>query len=152
MTTLNLFPCEERPSLLELESLVRRQGYACIAGIDEAGRGPLAGPVVAAAVILPNGVDLPGVNDSKKLSPGKRDELYDLIWKRTIASQMADAVLEKTTITIGISGAPEKFIARGEVIKFDGFLKVYMESTDEEENRDEEKILPPPEDRRVADC
>ncbi|ABQ27910.1 ribonuclease HII [Geotalea uraniireducens] len=79
MKTLNLFPCEERPSLLEFESLVRRQGYACIAGIDEAGRGPLAGPVVAAAVILPNGVELPGVNDSKKLSPVKRNELFDLI-------------------------------------------------------------------------
>lgn len=79
MTTLNLFPCEERASLLQFESLVLRQGYACIAGIDEAGRGPLAGPVVAAAVILPNGIELPGVNDSKKLSPAKRNVLFDLI-------------------------------------------------------------------------
>jgi DNA topoisomerase-1 len=72
-----------------------------------------------------------------------RKRLYDLIWKRTIASQMSDALLEKTTITIGMSGVPEKFISRGEVIKFDGFLKVYMESSDEEEHQEEEKILPP---------
>lgn len=69
--------------------------------------------------------------------------LYELIWKRTIASQMSDALLEKTAITIGISGLQEKFIARGEVIKFDGFLKVYMESSDDEQGEEEEKILPP---------
>lgn len=69
--------------------------------------------------------------------------LYDLIWKRTIASQMSDAILEKTNITIGISNATEKFVARGEVIKFDGFLKVYLESRDEEDNEDNEGILPP---------
>lgn len=69
--------------------------------------------------------------------------LYELIWKRTIASQMADAELEKTTVTIGISDAAEKFIARGEVIRFDGFLKVYMESTDDSEGEEGEKVLPP---------
>ncbi len=70
-------------------------------------------------------------------------KLYDLIWKRTIASQMSDALLEKTNVTIGISRADEKFIARGEVIKFDGFWKVYMESTDEDDNESEEGLLPP---------
>jgi DNA topoisomerase-1 len=69
--------------------------------------------------------------------------LYELIWKRTIASQMADAELEKTNVTIGVSTAVEKFIAKGEVIKFDGFLKVYMESTDEDEQGGEEGMLPP---------
>ncbi len=69
--------------------------------------------------------------------------LYDLIWKRTIASQMSDAILEKTNVTIGISNAKEKFIARGEVIKFDGFLKVYMESKDEDEDENQEGLLPP---------
>ncbi len=68
--------------------------------------------------------------------------LYELIWKRAIASQMADALLEKTTVTIGISTAIEKFIAKGELIKFDGFLKLYMESTDEEQSNGEERILP----------
>ena len=72
---------------------------------------------------------------------GKR--LYDLIWKRTIASQMADAELEKTNVTIGISGKTEKFVARGEVIKFDGFLKVYMESSDEDSAEGQEGVLPP---------
>ena len=57
-------------------------------------------------------------------------KLYDLIWKRTIASQMSDAKLEKTTVTIDISTTEEDFIARGEIIKFDGFLKVYTESMD----------------------
>lgn len=68
--------------------------------------------------------------------------LYELIWKRTIASQMADAELEKTNVTIGVSTAVEKFIAKGEVIRFDGFLKVYMESTDEDEQGGEEGMLP----------
>ena len=58
--------------------------------------------------------------------------LYELIWKRTVASQMADAQIEKTTVTIDMTGADEKFVATGEVVVFDGFLKVYRESTDEE--------------------
>jgi DNA topoisomerase I len=69
--------------------------------------------------------------------------LYELIWKRTIASQMSDAELEKTTVTIGISGSPEKFVAKGEVIRFDGFLKVYFESTDDDDSQEEEGTLPP---------
>lgn len=69
-------------------------------------------------------------------------KLYDLIWKRTIASQMADAILEKTTIKIDISTNNEKFIAEGEVVKFDGFLKVYIESSDEEQEQTE-GLLPP---------
>ncbi|RLD47703.1 MAG: DNA topoisomerase I, partial [Bacteroidetes bacterium] len=67
--------------------------------------------------------------------------LYELIWKRTIASQMSDAVLEKTNIKISSSKAKEKFLVSGEVIKFDGFLKVYMESSDEE-NGDTPGMLP----------
>ncbi len=58
-------------------------------------------------------------------------KLYDLIWKRTLASQMADAELEKTTATITVSGREDNFVAEGEVVKFDGFLKVYFESTDD---------------------
>ncbi|MBQ9215264.1 MAG: type I DNA topoisomerase [Prevotella sp.] len=70
--------------------------------------------------------------------------LYELIWKRTIASQMADAEIEKTTATISISGMDEQFIAQGEVVKFDGFIKVYRESSDEDEQTDEfGHILPP---------
>ena len=69
--------------------------------------------------------------------------LYNLIWKRTIASQMANAELERTTATIGISNAEGKFIASGEVIKFDGFLRVYLEGTDDEDSENEEGLLPP---------
>ncbi|MBX7051515.1 MAG: type I DNA topoisomerase [Flavobacteriales bacterium] len=77
---------------------------------------------------------------------GERDEqrLYELIWKRTIASQMADAELEKTTASISISTLPDLLLAKGEVIKFDGFLKVYIESSDDEENEDGSSGMLPP--------
>ena len=68
--------------------------------------------------------------------------LYNLIWKRTIASQMADAQLERTQVDINMSNRNEKFIASGEVIKFDGFLKVYMESSDDESQDDDLNMLP----------
>ena len=69
--------------------------------------------------------------------------LYDLIRKRTIACQMADAALERTTISVSIDGMKEKFVATGEVVLFDGFLQVYKESTDDEnENETENKLLP----------
>lgn len=71
-------------------------------------------------------------------------KLYDLIWKRTIASQMADAELEKTTVTITINNNSDTFVATGEIIKFDGFLRVYRESFDDEnEQEDEGRLLPP---------
>lgn len=72
------------------------------------------------------------------------NRLYELIWKRAIASQMAEAILEKTTATIGISTQAESLVARGEVIKFEGFLKVYLESTDEEEDDEEQGSMLPP--------
>ncbi len=70
--------------------------------------------------------------------------LYDLIWKRAIASQMSEAVFEKTTATISISTRKEELIAEGEVMKFDGFLKVYLESTDDDEDENEDANLLPP--------
>ncbi len=75
---------------------------------------------------------------------GNRQEqrLYELIWKRTIASQMSDAEIEKTTATISISGRDELFVATGEVLKFDGFLKVYLESNDDENENEISGILP----------
>ena len=69
--------------------------------------------------------------------------LYSLIWKRTIASQMADAEIEKTTVDIATSARQEHFAATGEVIKFDGFLKVYMESSDDEDDDNLQGLLPP---------
>ena len=77
---------------------------------------------------------------------GERNEqrLYDLIWKRTIASQMSDAELEKTTAKVNVSGTSELFVAQGEVLKFDGFLKVYMEGTDDEDSDEENSSMLPP--------
>ncbi|MEZ5081835.1 MAG: type I DNA topoisomerase [Bacteroidales bacterium] len=68
--------------------------------------------------------------------------LYELIWKRTIASQMAEAKLEKTVVNIEISTTDEKFVANGEVIMFDGFLKVYLESTDDDDAETQKGLLP----------
>jgi len=89
--------------------------------------------------IRPTSMDtqtIEGTNQEKKL--------YDLIWKRTIASQMADAQLEKTTVTIGLSNTNDKFTASGEVIKFDGFLRIYNESYDDDAEQQEETHLLPP--------
>ena len=69
----------------QFEHTLRQQGYQCIAGIDEAGRGALAGPVVAAAVILPTDCELSGVTDSKQLTPKKRAELFDEIHRTAVA-------------------------------------------------------------------
>ena len=68
--------------------------------------------------------------------------LYELIWKRTVASQMASAKIDKTVITIEIGGQPERFIATGEVVRFDGFMKLYSETTDEEVEGAEGGLLP----------
>lgn len=77
---------QEHPAgLLRYDNELRLQGFTLIAGVDEAGRGPLAGPVVAAAVILPDGVRLPGLNDSKKLSAAKRETLAVQIKKTALA-------------------------------------------------------------------
>ncbi len=73
----------------------------------------------------------------------REKRLYELIWKRAIASQMADAQLERTTATVSISTTPEELIAQGEVVKFDGFLKVYLEGKDDEDDEENSKMLPP---------
>lgn len=85
------------------------------------------------------------INKHEISGTAQEKKLYNLIWKRTIASQMADAVLEKTNVDINIEGRNEYFVATGEVVKFDGFLKVYMESSDEEniDNAADVKMLPP---------
>ena len=80
-------------------------------------------------------------------------KLYTLIWKRTIACQMADAQLEKTTAAIRISGRSEQFVATGEVVKFDGFLKVYRESHDNDnEEENESRLLPPMQEGQSVAC
>ena len=74
----------------------------------------------------------------------QEQKLYSMIWKRTLASQMADAEIERTSVNISVSKAKEFFVATGEVLRFDGFLSVYMESTDDENLSEEEKGLLPP--------
>jgi DNA topoisomerase-1 len=85
------------------------------------------------------------LNQKQVTGTVQEKKLYELIWKRTIASQMSDAQLERTTITIDISNSDEQFVAKGEVLKFDGFLKVYIESKEPEEEDEEaaKKLLPP---------
>ena len=83
------------------------------------------------------------MNETSIDGTSQEKRLYELIWKRTIASQMADAQIEKTTTNIHIDNAEEKFVANGEVITFDGFIKVYRESTDDEDGtEDATHILP----------
>lgn len=83
-----------------------------------------------------NNVEISGTPQEKKL--------YELIRKRTIACQMADAELERTTISVGVSGKTEKFVAVGEVLAFEGFLQVYLESNDDENEKEQENGLLPP--------
>lgn len=94
--TLPLFDMELPADRLLFERLGFRQGFRTIAGIDEAGRGPLAGPVVAAAVVLPRGMDMPGVDDSKKLPPALRETLYERIMAEAVA--VAVGVSDNLTI------------------------------------------------------
>ena len=78
-----------------LENQLHEQGYALVCGVDEAGRGPLCGPVFAAACILPDGLVLEDLNDSKKLTPKKREKLFDLICENAIAYCIASASVEE---------------------------------------------------------
>lgn len=90
------FPDTVTSTPLDYELSAKQRGYSAIAGIDEAGRGPLAGPVIAAAVILPDNFNLPGLTDSKKLSAKKREELYPLI--RSQARAFAIGLVSAETI------------------------------------------------------
>ncbi len=107
---MDLFGETPTPTMLEFEGLAHRSGYRRVAGVDEAGRGALAGPVVAAAVILAPGVELPGVTDSKKLTPARREQLYTLIMENALAvgvgqgdHQLIDRIniLEATLVAMG---------------------------------------------------
>jgi ribonuclease HII len=85
------------------EKAARQRGYSLIAGVDEAGRGPLAGPVVAAAVILPAGISLPGVTDSKKMTAKARDRAFDLI--------------QTKALTVGVGVVSRQFIDETNILK-----------------------------------
>ncbi len=79
----------------DLERELYANGFGAVCGIDEAGRGPLCGSVVAAACILPDGLDIPELNDSKKLTPKKRDKLFDLIREKAVAYGIAEGTVEE---------------------------------------------------------
>ena len=83
------------PDLWQMERALHREGVALVCGVDETGRGPLAGPVCAAAVILPEGVELPGLNDSKKLTEKKREALLPLIEEKAMTYAIAFASVEE---------------------------------------------------------
>jgi DNA topoisomerase I len=86
----------------------------------------------------------PTYMDKQQVQGSQQEKrLYDLIWKRTLASQMADAVIERTTITIETPATDATFTAIGEVIRFDGFLRVYTESTDNDNTDDDKTVIPP---------
>lgn len=79
----------------DIERALRQEGYSVICGVDEAGRGPLCGSVVAAACILPDGLVIPELNDSKKLTPKKRDQLFDMIKEKAIAYGIAEGTVDE---------------------------------------------------------
>ncbi len=81
--------------LWEIENRLHEEGFSLICGVDEAGRGPLAGPVYAAAVILPQGLEIPGLNDSKKLSEKKRENLFPIIQEKALSFGIASASVEE---------------------------------------------------------
>jgi len=88
----------------EIENAVRDEGFDLVCGVDEAGRGPLAGPVCAAAVILPRGLEIPGLNDSKKLTEKKREALFDVIREQAVSYGIAFAAVEEIE-SLNILGA-----------------------------------------------
>lgn len=122
-----MFGDEQKQAWTLFEELARRQGFCCIAGIDEAGRGALAGPVVAAAVVFPKGVGIPGINDSKKLTPAKRNELFDIILEKALSVGIGSGdhllidrvnILQATLVAmkeavLGISPLPDYLLIDG---------------------------------------
>ncbi len=102
---------EAPADMLHFETSWLAKGYSHIAGLDEAGRGPLAGPVVAAAVILPPGERYPGINDSKKLRPAAREREYDLIREKALAFAISEVSQEEID-TLNILVASRKAMER----------------------------------------
>lgn len=98
-------------NMWEIENKLYEQGYQLVCGVDEAGRGPLAGPVCAAAVILPKNIDIPGLNDSKKLSDKRRRELFPVIKEAALAYAVV-LVDEKTIDEINILQATFRAMER----------------------------------------
>ena len=114
-------------NLWEIENGLKMRGFDSICGVDEAGRGPLAGPVFAAAVILPHGLEIEGLNDSKKLSEKKREALFDVICEKAIAfgiAQSSENEIDEMNILraslLAMRRAVEKLSVKPDYILVDG--------------------------------
>jgi ribonuclease HII len=111
--------------MLVYEIKAQDRGYKIIAGVDEAGRGPLAGPVVAAAVVLTKGIDLEGLDDSKKLSPKKREELFPKIQTMNhgvavVGPEVIDDINILQATRLAMKEAVEKLVVKPDIILIDG--------------------------------
>ena len=121
----------ETINMLEIEESLYGKGYKFIAGVDEAGRGPLAGPVCAAAVILPEGVVIEGINDSKKLSEKKREKLFDIILETAVAysvefvePNVIDDINIRQATSLAMHTAVEKLSMAADFVIIDGNDKI----------------------------
>lgn len=131
--TQTLFGPEPAPTMREFEELARRQGYLTVAGVDEAGRGPLAGPVVAAAVVLDPAREIVGVNDSKKLTQRQREELFATIMESALAvgvGIMDHEIVDRDNILQATLAAMAQAIAALSIspdfLLIDGISKVHL--------------------------
>lgn len=121
----------EKINMLEIEESLYGKGYKLIAGVDEAGRGPLAGPVCAAAVILPEGAVIEGINDSKKLSEKKREKLFDIILETAVAYAIEfvepgviDDINIRQATSLAMHTAVEKLSPAADFVIIDGNDKI----------------------------
>lgn len=119
---------DRRQRMYIVEAELRKAGYKAIAGVDEAGRGPLAGPVVAAAVILPPAVGIEGINDSKKLSPARREQIYARMRRERIPFAVGAATVEEidrfnilVASRMAMMRAVAKLPARPDFLLIDGY-------------------------------
>lgn len=121
----------EKINMLEIEESLYSKGYKFIAGVDEAGRGPLAGPVCAAAVILPEGTVIEEINDSKKLSEKKREKLFDIILETAVAysvefvePSVIDDINIRQATSLAMHTAVEKLSTAADFVIIDGNDKI----------------------------
>jgi ribonuclease HII len=123
------YDLEMKQELLHYEIKARKKGYKIIAGVDEAGRGPLAGPVVAAAVVLPENMDLEGIDDSKKMSPKKRKNLFSRIQEvpngvAIVGQEIIDEINILQATRLAMKRAVEKLIINPDILLIDGNQKI----------------------------
>ena len=125
--------------MLDTADIYYQKGYEYIAGVDEVGRGPLAGPVCAAAVILPKGMVIDGVNDSKKLSEKKREKLYEEIIKNAVAYSVAfvePSVIDEINIRMATHRAMQKAVSdlkvRADFLLVDGNDRIAFDGIESE--------------------